>query len=133
MYLLSKYSCCINKTHGYFKLLYGLSLKSHLELVKGQLAQCYHEQYMHNTPPPTLQQPVALPSTSSTSHQKVDFTAQYKQQPRATLNKLEEFFSLPQEDFKTCDPLQWWPGVVHSPLTCLISPVILCQVCFKCL
>ena len=24
------------------------------------------------------------------------------------MNELEEFFSLPQEDFETCDPLQWW-------------------------
>jgi hypothetical protein len=87
-----------------------LSIKSHLELVKGQLVQRYREQYLCDAPPPTQQQPVVLPSTSSTSPQKVNFTARYKQRPRATVNELEEFFSLPQEDFETCDPLQWWAG-----------------------
>ena len=48
--------------------------------------------------------------TTYTSPQKVNFTAQYRQRPRATVNELEEFFSLPQEDFETCDPLQWWAG-----------------------
>ena len=37
-----------------------LSVKSHLELVKGQLVQCYCEQYLHDAPPPTKQQPVML-------------------------------------------------------------------------
>jgi hypothetical protein len=87
-----------------------LSIKSHLELIKGQLAQCYCEQYVRDTLPPIQRQPVASLSTSSTSPQKVNFTAQYKHRPRATVNKLEEFFSLLQEDFETCDPLQWWAG-----------------------
>ena len=26
------------------------------------------------------------------------------------MNELEEFFLLLQEDFETCDPLQWWVG-----------------------
>jgi hypothetical protein len=56
-----------------------LSIKSHLELVKGQLVQRYREQYLRDAPPPTQQQPVVLPSTSSTSPQKVNFTARYKQ------------------------------------------------------
>ena len=87
-----------------------LSIKSHLEFVKGQLVQRYREQYLRDAPPPTQQQPVFVPSTSSTSPQKVNFTARYRQRPRATVNELEEFFSLPQEDFETCDPLQWWAG-----------------------
>ena len=85
-----------------------LSIKSHLELVKGQLVQHYREQYLRDAPPPTQQRPVFVLSTSSTSPQKVNFTARYRQQPRATVNELEEFFSLLQEDFETCDPLQWW-------------------------
>ena len=87
-----------------------LSIKSHLELVKGQLVQHYREQYLHDAPPPTQQRPVFGPSMSSTSPQKFNFTARYRQRPRATVNELEEFFSLPQEDFETCDPLQWWAG-----------------------
>ena len=87
-----------------------LSLKSHLELIKSQLAQRYREQYMRDNPPPIQQQLATFPSATSTSPQKVNFTAQYKQRPRATVNELQEFFSLPQEDFEICDPLQWWAG-----------------------
>ena len=25
-------------------------------------------------------------------------------------DELEEFYKLPQEDFDTCDPIQWWSG-----------------------
>ena len=56
-----------------------LSIKSHLELVKGQLVQCYCEQYLRDAPPPTQQQPVFVLSMSSTSPQKVNFTARYRQ------------------------------------------------------
>ena len=44
-----------------------LSTISHLEPVKGQLVQHYHEQYMHNTPPPHS---ATAPSTFSTSPQE---------------------------------------------------------------
>jgi hypothetical protein len=26
------------------------------------------------------------------------------------VDELEEFWKLPQEDFKNCDPIQWWAG-----------------------
>jgi hypothetical protein len=26
------------------------------------------------------------------------------------IDELEEFFKLPLEDFKNCDPIQWWAG-----------------------
>ena len=87
-----------------------LSLKSHLELIKSQLVQCYREQYVRDNPPLIQQQPATFPSTTSTSPQKVNFTARYKQRPRATVNTLEEFFLLPREDFEIFDPLQWWAG-----------------------
>jgi hypothetical protein len=25
-------------------------------------------------------------------------------------DELEKFYKLPQEDFDTCDPIQWWSG-----------------------
>jgi hypothetical protein len=108
-----------------------LSLKSHLELIKSQLAQRYREQYMCDAPAPVQQQPIAFPSRSSTSPQKVNFMARYTQRPRATVNELEEFFLLPQEDFETCDPLQWWarcrsqfPNLSHFTRDILSMPGI---------
>ena len=71
------YSCLLADCGG------DLSIKSHLEIVKDQLAQRYREQYIRATPLPIQRQPVASPSTLSTSPQKVNFTARYKQQPRA--------------------------------------------------
>ena len=35
-------------------------------------------------------------------------TAQYKKCPSAVKDELEEFYKLPQEDFDTCNPIQWW-------------------------
>jgi hypothetical protein len=58
----------------------------------------------------------AGPSTSTvqshldSSPQKVNFTARYQKLPRASVNKLEEYFKLPREDFETCDPIKWWLG-----------------------
>ena len=85
-----------------------ISLKSHLELAKERLKACYCEQYM-----PKLSTIAPQPSTpQSSSHlpQKVNFTAQYKQQSCMEIEELEEFWKLPQEDFENCDPVQWWAG-----------------------
>ena len=47
-------------------------------------------------------------SSSSGSPQK-NFTAGF-QRKRTSPDELLEFWSLPQEDFETIDPLQWWLG-----------------------
>jgi hypothetical protein len=44
------------------------------------------------------------------SLQKVNFTAQYCWKEQLTIDELEEFFKLPQEDFDSCDLLHWWMG-----------------------
>ena len=86
-------------------------LVSQLELVKGQLSQCYQEQYMQDIPAPVPYRPaVTSTSMSSTSPQKVNFTAHYKQQPRPVADELSDYFQLPQEDFDACNPLAWWAG-----------------------
>jgi len=63
---------------------------------------------MPATPTSTAPQPSA--QQSSSSPQKVNFTAQYKQRSRADIDELEEFWKLPPEDFEKCDPIQWWAG-----------------------
>jgi hypothetical protein len=80
-----------------------LSLKSHLKLVKERLKARYREQYMPKAP-------TTAPQQSSSSPQKVNFTAWYKQWSRTDIDELEEFWKLPQEDFENCDPVQWWAG-----------------------
>ena len=77
---------------------------------------------MCNTPPPVQQQSVAPQSTPSTSPQKFDFIAWYRQWRRTTVNELEEFFSLAQEDFETCDSI----AVVGQTTFTVPESVLLC-------
>lgn len=86
------------------------SLQSHLELAKDRLAQRYRDQYLRESPPVITEQPLSIAPITSRSPQKVNFTARYKKSARTLRNELEEFFKLPQEDFDSCDPLQWWAG-----------------------
>jgi len=44
------------------------------------------------------------------SPSKVSFTSRYKKKEQQKHNELEEYFKLPQEDFDSCKPLQWWVG-----------------------
>jgi hypothetical protein len=52
----------------------------------------------------------SAPQPSSTSPQKVNFTARYKQRTHRDVDELEDFWKLPREDFENCDPIQWWAG-----------------------
>ena len=79
-------------------------LKSHLKLAKERLKNHYREQYMPLVQA-TLPQPTA-PQLSSSLPQKVNFTARYKQWSRTDVDELEEFWKLPNEDFKNCGPIQ---------------------------
>ena len=101
----------------WFRSLYRLPLWVHVAVPdiwiaddrpKERLKVCYREQYM-----PKLSTIAPQPSTpQSSSHlpQKVNFTAQYKQQSCMEIEELEEFWKLPREDFENCDPVQWWAG-----------------------
>ena len=57
---------------------------------------------------PTSMSSISSSSESSRSPQK-NFTARF-QRKRTSPDELLEFWSLPQEDFETIDPLQWWLG-----------------------
>lgn len=49
-------------------------------------------------------------SSSTSSPEKVNFTKRYQKKDRVLIDELDEYLKLPQEDFDTCKPLQWWAG-----------------------
>jgi len=93
------------------KLDYGddLTLSSHLEDSKINLFKYFDKNYATlPTPMPLLPStPVRAPMDGSPQK---SFTAQYHWKEKHSTNELEEYFKLPAEDFKTCDPIQWWVG-----------------------
>jgi hAT family C-terminal dimerisation region len=60
------------------------------------------------------------------SPSKVSFTSRYKKKERQKHNELEEYFKLPQEDFDSCKPLQWWVGrqAQFPTLYCLVQDLL---------
>lgn len=82
-------------------------LADHLEKSKDRLQHYYDTLYASSAP-------VDVPSFSTPSSQepgspsKVNFTARYRKKSRTTKNELEDYFKLQQEDFDSCDPIQWW-------------------------
>ena len=83
-------------------------MQCHIEHAKDQLHQFYLDNYAKMPTPPPAIQPVV--TETSGSQRKVNFTAWYKKCPSTLKDKFEEFYKLPQEDFDTCDPIQWWSG-----------------------
>jgi len=45
-------------------------------------------------------------SNPNSSPQK-NYTARYHQK-HAAIDELTKFWNMPQEDFETCNPIQWW-------------------------
>jgi hypothetical protein len=76
--------------------------------MKEQLHQFNLDNYAKALSPPPTTQPAV--TEKSGSPQKVNFTAWYKRCPSAVKDELKEFYKPPQEDFNTCDPIQWWSG-----------------------
>jgi len=99
-------------------------LQQHVEDTKDQLRQYYQDKYVTLTPAPATQP--ASTETPSGSPQKVNFTARYKKHPSTLKDELEEFYKLPQEDFDTCDPIQWWAGQCSQfpNLSCLAHDIL---------
>jgi hypothetical protein len=82
----------------------------HLNSSKLKLKNHYHAHYAHLVPARLERSDSLNTPSSSGSPQKVDFTSRYRKTPRPFLDELEEYFKLPQEDFASCDPIQWWAG-----------------------
>ena len=96
-----------------------LDLSSHLEISKAKLQQYFKENYHSSQLSVSQHAPLlfmaSTSSVSSSSHvttsvpasPQKDFTSRFKCTHVAP-DKLAEFWSLQRENFKTCDPLQWW-------------------------
>ena len=89
----------------------------HLEMAKANLGEYFKGNYLSpqasvENPRQSLSATTSLSSITSSpcsgSPQK-NFTARF-QRKRTPKDELTEFWNLPQEDFDTCDPLQWWHG-----------------------
>ena len=82
-----------------------------LEKAKSALHTFYHDNYtsfMSSTD--KCNYSATVPVVQDGSPQKVDFTARYKRTNCWVSDELEEYFELRQEDFDTCQPLDWWLG-----------------------
>jgi hypothetical protein len=75
-----------------------------------------HKQYLKDYAPANSSTPLPPPCETSSvrrapsSPQKVDFTSRFRRKENRAVDELEEYFKLPQEDFETCNPIQWWFG-----------------------
>ena len=90
-------------------------LATHLEMAKADLQEYFKVNY------PSLQPSVesycqslsattslsSITSSSSSGSPQKNFTARFQHKHTPT-DELTKFWNLPQEDFDTCDPLQWW-------------------------
>jgi hypothetical protein len=89
-------------------------LAEYLESSKTNLYDYYETHYANKHSAPSAMDPVSGPSHNAStrtapphSPQK-NFTSRFQRKARVSTNELDEFFKLPQEDFDTCNPVQWW-------------------------
>jgi hypothetical protein len=68
----------------------------------------YHDKYSSFTSSTRKHHSTIAPVVQNGSPQKVDFTARYKRTLHRVVDELEDYFKLQQEDFDTCQPLDWW-------------------------
>jgi hypothetical protein len=96
-------------------------LANHLEDSKAKLQTYFKQNYSRLSNPSSSLSAPSLSSVASTSMSSIssssrssgspqkNFTARF-QRRHISPDELLEFWSLPQEDFETIDPLQWWLG-----------------------
>ena len=92
-------------------------LAVHLETAKADLQEYFKVNYL--SPQAAAENPYqslsattsfsSITSSSTSGSPRKNFTARF-QCRRTPTNELTEFWNLQQEDFDTCDPLQWWHG-----------------------
>jgi hypothetical protein len=83
-----------------------------LEAAKSQLHTYFKTYYVkaNNTvPSPSLSNQSSQARPTINGSPQKNFTARFRK-PRAPIDELFEFWKLPQEDFETCNPIQWWSG-----------------------
>ena len=81
-----------------------------LEKAKSALHTFYHDNYSSFSSSTNKNSSTTALVVQNGSPQKVDFTARYKRTNRRVSDELEDYFKLGQEDFETCQPLDWWWG-----------------------
>ena len=87
-----------------------------LNNVQDQLKTYYNKNYANWACRPSVQASQLSSSFSSASGsaphspKKVNLTSHYQKEDRVIVNKLDEFYKVPQEDFDSCKPLEWWLG-----------------------
>ena len=66
----------------------------------------------------------SIPSSLSLGSPQKNFTARFQCKCTPT-DELTEYWNLPQEDFDTCNPLQWWHGhhAQFRQLYCLVCDI----------
>jgi hAT family C-terminal dimerisation region len=86
-------------------------LSSHLEKSKDDLLKHYKDHYAPSSTPSLSQtsSQASISASSNASPQK-NFISRFNRKPRTSTDELLEFWSLPQEDIESCDPLHWWYG-----------------------
>ena len=91
------------------------SLAAYLESSKKNLHE-YHKTCYTDKHTMPLQVTDSMPGASANAsapcspQKKIFFTSCFQWKAKVAINELDEFFKLPQEDFKTCDPIYWWFG-----------------------
>jgi hypothetical protein len=86
-------------------------LMNDLEDAKSKLDAYFRRNYADKASSAPVQATASAPVQSishiQASPQK-DFTQRYRVERRAAFDELRDYYLLPREDFKTCDPVQWW-------------------------
>ena len=103
-------------------------LHDYLEESKTNLIAYYKENYAaEETLPPTSSQMITPSQQNVSGSPQKCFTSCYCDKSKASINELEEYWKLPIEDFKTCNPIQWWMGLrAQFPKLFKLARDILC-------
>jgi len=87
-----------------------LNLRLHFDTNYNSPQNSSNSTRLSSTPTSSLlsvtSEPTSTASNPNSSPQK-NYTARYRRK-RAAVDELTEFWSMPQEDFETCNPIQWW-------------------------
>jgi hypothetical protein len=94
------------------------TLSKQLEASRLALHSHFNAKYSSQTPsslthlsatPSSSMLSVTSGSNSNSGSPTKNYTARF-QRKRTAIDELSEFWSLPQEDFQSCDPVRWWYG-----------------------
>lgn len=83
------------------------SAQMELESSKEKL-RIYYQTHYAKSSATTAESTPTIVSASAGSPQKVDFTSRYKKKQKTLTDEFELYFKQDQENFDTCDPIQWW-------------------------